>query len=169
MRVPHYLAKTPSGTRHFRRRMSVCFVGIFNKPVIKRTLGTPELPVARDVALALWRAYDELHTYVRARVMAGKKDVAEIIAGLTGEGRQYRLIRKPDGSIEVEAKGKEDHAFAMEAVEKNRGTRGRAVRQAVDAGGSPASHRHPAHPCSKPGTHSSTHANRLPVHPIPDC
>lgn len=118
MRVPHYLVKTPSGTWHFRRRMPVLLVGVFNKPVIKRTLGTRELPVARDIALNLWRAYDELHTYVRTRVMAGKKDIAEIIAGLTGEGRHYRLIRKADGSIEVEAKGKEDHAHAMEAVEK---------------------------------------------------
>jgi hypothetical protein len=40
MRVPHYLVKTPSGTWHFRQRMPVCLVGIFNKPVIKRTLGT---------------------------------------------------------------------------------------------------------------------------------
>jgi len=118
MRVPHYLVKTPSGTWHFRRRMPVSLIGVLGKPVIKRTLGTRELPVARDIALNLWRAYDELHTYVRTRVMAGKKDVAEIIAGLTGEGRHYRLIRKPDGSIEVEAKGKEDHAHAMEAVEK---------------------------------------------------
>jgi len=81
MRVPHYLVKTPSGTWHFRRRMPVSLIGIFNKPVIKRTLGTRDLPVARDVALALWRAYDELQTHVRTRVMAGKKDVAEIIAG----------------------------------------------------------------------------------------
>ena len=50
--------------------------------------------------------------------MAEKRDVAEIIAGLTGEGRHYRFIRKPNGSIAVEAKGKEDHAHAMEAVEK---------------------------------------------------
>lgn len=118
MRVPHYLVKTPSGTWYFRRRMPVSLIGIFNKPVIKRTLCTRELPIARDLALALWRAYDELHTYVRKLGMAGKKDVADIIAALKREGRHYRLIRKPDGSIEVEAKGKEDHAHAMEAVEK---------------------------------------------------
>ncbi|WP_426287889.1 hypothetical protein [Luteibacter sp. E-22] len=52
--------------------MPVVLVGIFKKPVIKRTLGTRELPVARDIALALWRAYDELQTHVRTRVMAGK-------------------------------------------------------------------------------------------------
>lgn len=109
MRVPHYLVKTPSDTWHFRRRMPVSLTGIFNKSVIKRSLGTRELPVARDVALALWRAYDELNTYVRTRAMAGKKDVAAIIGGLTGEGRHYRLIRKPDGSIEVEAKGIQYH------------------------------------------------------------
>jgi hypothetical protein len=100
MRIPHYLVKSPSGTWHFRRRTPVSLIGIFNKPVIKRTLGTRDLPVAHDIALALWRASDELQTHARTRAMAGKKDVAEIIAGLTGEGRHYRLIRKPDGSIE---------------------------------------------------------------------
>jgi hypothetical protein len=118
MRVPRYLVKTPSGVWHFRRRVPVSLVGIFNKPFTKRTLGPRELPVARDIALNLWRAYVELNTYVRKLGKAGKKDVAEIVAGLTGEGRDDRLIRKPDGSIEVEAKGKEDHAHAMEAVEK---------------------------------------------------
>lgn len=71
MRIPHYLVKTPSGTWHFRLRMSICLVGIFNKPVIKWTLGTRELPVARDVALVLCRAYDKLHIYVRERMFAG--------------------------------------------------------------------------------------------------
>lgn len=118
MRIPHYLVKSPNGVWHFRRRTPACLLILLKRSVIKRSLHTRDLPVARDVALGLWRAYDELHTFVRTRVMAGKKDVAEVIAALTGEGRHYRLIRKPDGSIEVEAKGAEDHRFAMEAIEK---------------------------------------------------
>jgi|GEM_PF-4366187 hypothetical protein len=52
--------------------------------------------------------------------MTGKNDVAQTVARLTGGGRYYRFIREPEGSIEVEAKGSEEHAHAMEAVEKIR-------------------------------------------------
>ena len=30
----------------------------------------------------------------------------------------YRVVVKPDGSIEIEANGKEDHGFAMSAVDR---------------------------------------------------
>jgi hypothetical protein len=49
--------------------------------------------------------------------MAGKtKDVQPLIERLKRAGQHYRLIHKPDGTIEVEVLGPEDHALAMDAV-----------------------------------------------------
>lgn len=78
---------------------------LLQKTEIKKALGTRELGPARELALHLWRAYDELHTSMRALGMAGKSSIADIIARLKREGRHYRLVQKPDGTIEVEALG----------------------------------------------------------------
>nr|WP_157504523.1 hypothetical protein [Luteibacter rhizovicinus] len=49
--------------------------------------------------------------------MAGKTmDVRLLIERLKRAGRHCRLIHKPDGTIEVEVLGPEDHALAMDAV-----------------------------------------------------
>jgi integrase len=85
--------------------------------MVKKSLVTRELGVARDLALRWWRAYDELHTNIRRLSMAGKtKDVQSLIERLKRTGQHYRLIHKPDGTIEVEVLGPEDHALAMDAV-----------------------------------------------------
>ena len=64
MRIPHYLHKAPSGVFHFRRRMPSCLHALIGRPVIKKSLLTRDVGVARGLALKLWRAYDELHQHV---------------------------------------------------------------------------------------------------------
>jgi ribosomal protein L1 len=115
MRIPHYLHKAPSGVFHFRRRMPSCLHVLVGRPVIKKSLLTRDIGVARDLALKLWRAYDELHQHVRNLAMAGMtKDVKSLIERLKKSGTQYRLIHKPDGTVEIEVTGPEEHALAME-------------------------------------------------------
>lgn len=117
MRIPHYLVRSPSGVYHFRRRVPAVVGRVLKRAVVKKSLGTRELGAARDLALALCRAYDELHTVLRALGMVGMtKDIRLLIERLKREGRHYRLIHKPDGTIEVEAQGTEDHALAKEMV-----------------------------------------------------
>lgn len=74
--------------------------------------------LARDRALALWRAYDELHQHVRTAQMAGMTKQAKLLLErLKKQGTHYRLITRPDGTIEVEANGAEDHALARAMVD----------------------------------------------------
>ena len=117
MRIPHYLHRARSGVWHYRQRMPRVLLPLLKKTEIKRALGTRELGPARELALKLWRAYDELHQQVRKLAMAGMtKDVKLLIERLKKSGTQYRLITKPDGTVEVEVTGPEDHALAMEAI-----------------------------------------------------
>jgi hypothetical protein len=117
MRIPHYLQKAPSGVWHYRQRIPARLIPLIGRSIIKKSLVTRELGLARDLALRWWRAYDELHTNTRRLSMAGKtKDVQALIERLKREGRHYRLIHKPDGTIEVEVLGPDDHALAMDAV-----------------------------------------------------
>jgi hypothetical protein len=117
MRIPHYLHKALSGVFHFRRRTPSCLHALIGRPVIKKSLLTRDVGVARDLALKLWRAFDELHQHVRKAAMAGMtKDVRLLIERLKKSGTQYRPITKPDGTVEVEVQGPEDHALAMEAI-----------------------------------------------------
>jgi integrase len=117
MRIPHYLQLAPSGVWHYRQRIPARLVPLIGRSITKKSLLTRELGVARDLALRWWRAYDELHTNTRRLSMAGKtKDVQALIERLKRAGQHYRLIHKPDGTIEVEVLGPEDHALAMDAV-----------------------------------------------------
>jgi integrase len=117
MRIPHYLQKAPSGVWHYRRGIPARLIPLIGRSIIKKSLFTRELGVARDLALRWWRAYDELHTNTRRMSMAGKTtDVRLLIERLKRAGQHYRLIHKPDGTIEVEVLGPEDHALAMDAV-----------------------------------------------------
>lgn len=112
MRIAHYLIKAPSGIYHFRRRMPVLLQAILGRATVKRSLQTRDVSVARDLALALWRAYDELHQHVRMAYMAGMtKETKLLLERLKKQGAHYRLVTKPDGTFEVEANGPEDHAF----------------------------------------------------------
>jgi integrase len=117
MRIPHYLQLAPSGVWHYRQRIPARLIPLIGRSITKKSLLTRELGLARDLALRWWRAYDELHINVRRLGMAGKtKDVQLLIEQLKRAGQHYRLIKKPDGTIEVEVLGPEDHALAMDAV-----------------------------------------------------
>ncbi|MGN6478774.1 DUF6538 domain-containing protein [Luteibacter sp.] len=130
MRIPHYLIKAPSGVYHFRRRMPVLLQAMLGRPAIKRSLFTRDIGVARDRALALWRAYDELHRQVRMVCMAGMtKETKLLLERLKKNGTHYRLVTRPDGTIEVEANGPEDHALAREMVESIGDMRKEAIVQ----------------------------------------
>lgn len=83
MRIPHYLVKAPSGVFHFRRRMPAVLRHLLGRSVIKKSLQARDVGLARDLALGLWRAYDELHQHVRVVGMTVKKwDVDELAAML---------------------------------------------------------------------------------------
>ncbi|GAA0913087.1 site-specific integrase [Rothia nasimurium] len=117
MRIPHYLVKAPSGVFHFRRRMPAVLRHLLGRSVIKKSLQTRDVGLARDLALGLWRAYDEFHQHVRVVGMTGKKwDVDELAAMLKKKGKRYRLKMQPDGTLELEVNGPEDHAQAMDAI-----------------------------------------------------
>ncbi|URX62064.1 site-specific integrase [Luteibacter anthropi] len=117
MRIPHYLIKAPSGVFHFRRRLPVALARLLGRAVIKKSLQTRDMERARDLALNLWRAYDELYAHVRMQGMAGDEwDIDALAAALKKKGKRYRLKANPDGSFEVEANGPEDHAHAKDMV-----------------------------------------------------
>jgi hypothetical protein len=46
----------------------------------------------------------------------GIPTVSEIAQGTTPE--RYEVIRHPDGTVEIDANGKADHSFAMDALER---------------------------------------------------
>ncbi|UPG88341.1 site-specific integrase [Luteibacter aegosomaticola] len=119
MRIPHYLVRAPSGVFHFRRRVPAVVATLLKKHVVKKSLGTRELSVGRDLALHLWRAYDELHSVLKVMGMSGKKwDVDELAALLNRRGINYKLKVGADGSIELETKDAADHIEAMEAIDR---------------------------------------------------
>ncbi|MDF4024633.1 site-specific integrase [Luteibacter sp. PPL201] len=131
MRIPHYLIKAPSGVFHFRRRMPSALSRLLGRAVIKKSLQTRDMGRARDLALDLWRAYDELHAHVRMQGMAGDEwDIDALAASLKKKGKRYRLKANPDGSFEVEANGAEDHAHAKDMVESIGDMRKEAIVQA---------------------------------------
>jgi integrase len=172
MRIPHYLQLAPSGVWHYRQRVPVLLVVLLNRTVIKKSLATRDLAGARDLALQWWRAYDELHTHVRKFAMAGMtKDVRLLVERLKKNGTHYRLVTKPDGTIEVEVTGPEDHAMAMEAIArigelyKEPYVR-RADIVAPDAPDASSSTRPPPPPVPAPATPRVASTAHLPDVPI---
>ena len=133
MRIPHYLQLAPSGVWHYRQRIPARLIPLVGRSMVKKSLVTRELGIARDLALRWWRAYDELHTNTRRMSMAGKTmDVQLLIERLKRAGQHYRLTHKPDGTIEVEVLGPEHHALAMDAVTRiGDMTRESFIQQAV--------------------------------------
>lgn len=51
MRLPHYLQLAPSGVWHYRQRAPVRLLPLIGRSIIKKSLLTRELGVARDLAL----------------------------------------------------------------------------------------------------------------------
>ena len=112
-------SRTPRTAGPVRRRVPAVVATLLKKHVVKKSLGTRELSVARDLALTLWRAYDELHSVLKVAFMSGKKwDVDVLAALLNRRGIKYKLKVGADGSIELETKDAADHIEAMEAIDR---------------------------------------------------
>jgi hypothetical protein len=54
MRIPHYLQLAPSGVWHYRQRIPARLIPLVGRSIIKKSLLTRELGVARNFALR-WR------------------------------------------------------------------------------------------------------------------
>lgn len=117
MRIPNYLRLAPSGIWHFRQRLSVAQARKIGRREITRSFGTRDLLTAQRRALDLVQAYAHRITVRGLNVLVARDGVlsAEEIARAIALG--YKLIRHPDGTVELEANGKADHGFAMEAVD----------------------------------------------------
>ncbi|MBE1161113.1 DUF6538 domain-containing protein [Dyella acidiphila] len=115
MRIPNYLQRAPSGIWHFRQRIPAHSAQKLGKVEVKRSLQTRDLFTAQRRALALVQAYAQAFTVRGLSVaMDGIPTVDEIAKAIA---LGYRVIVKPDGTVEIEANGKEDHDFAMDAVD----------------------------------------------------
>lgn len=123
MRIPNYLRLAPSGIWHFRQRIPQPLTQKFGAREFARSLGTRDLLTAQVRALTLAQAYARAITEPRGLdVMAteGKGMVAlQVVEVLpvARAGKKYRVVRNADGSVEIEANGKADHALAKDMVE----------------------------------------------------
>lgn len=119
MRLPHYLHRSPTGIWHFRQRMPSDLIAVFGKQFLKKSLYTRDVLSAQRLALDVADAYAQLIRQARGMHVSGKEkpSVQDIVPSGAGH-TDYRLIRQPDGTIEIEAKGKADHALAMNAAER---------------------------------------------------
>lgn len=117
MRLPNYLQLAPSGVWHFRQKVPADISHIFKKRFFKRSLRTRDVLVARRLALAFADQYARLIEQARGMHVSGKgqPSVESILRSRIDE---YKLIRRTDGSLEMEADGDEDHARLMNAVER---------------------------------------------------
>jgi len=117
MRIPNYLLLPASGIRHFRQRVPQDLVAKLGRTEFKKSLGTRELLTAQVRALAWAERYAQVFDFARGQALAkaGKPSIEDV---LSAAKREYRLVRGADGSIEVEATGAEDHARAMEALQR---------------------------------------------------
>ena len=130
MRIPNYLRLAPSGIWHFRQRIPQPFAQKLGARELTRSLGTRDLLTAQARALTLAQAYARTITQTRGLdVMAtdGKGMVAlrsmntpqvDEVLPAARAGKKYRVVRNADGSVEIEANGKADHALASDMVER---------------------------------------------------
>lgn len=119
MRLPHYLHRAPTGIWHFRQRVPTDLVAVLGKQFLKRSLRTRDVRMAQRLALALADRYAQLIEQARGmHVSKVGKPTPTVDDIVRSKKTGYRLIRRPDGSIEIEAEGEADHALAMNAVER---------------------------------------------------
>jgi integrase len=118
MRLPNYLQRAPSGTWHFRQRVPADLQLLFGCRFFKRSLRTRDMLTAQRLALDLAEAYARLIRRARGMHVSGKgaPSVQDILGATTAS--DYRLIHHPDGRVEIEANGQDDHDLAMNAAER---------------------------------------------------
>lgn len=118
MRIPNYLRLAPSGVWHFRQRLPSNQARETGKTELTKSLGTRDLPTAQKRALALVQGYARVHT-IRGLSVVAKDSVPTITQILKAKRLEdYKLIRRPDGTVELEVSGEDDHALAMDALER---------------------------------------------------
>jgi integrase len=117
MRLPSYLQLAPSGVWHFRQRVPADLLHIFKQKFVKHSLRTRDVLTAQRLALAFADRYARLIEQAREMHVSGKgqPSVESILQSPIDE---YKLIRRVDGTLEMEADGDEDHARLMNAVER---------------------------------------------------
>ncbi|MBM7130986.1 DUF6538 domain-containing protein [Dyella mobilis] len=118
MRIPNYLRLATSGIWHFRQRFPTHLSRKAGKTEITKSLRTRDLFTAQRRALALVQAYAQAFAQVGGLGVSVARDglpSVEEIAKAIALG--YRVIVRPDGTVEIEATGKEDHELLMDAVE----------------------------------------------------
>jgi hypothetical protein len=118
MRIPNYLRLAPSGIWHSRQRLPSRQASKTGKTEVTRSLRT------RDLLIAQQRALDLVQAYAQAFTVRGLSVVAEDSVPTISEIRRakrledYKLIRRLDGTVELEVSGEKDHALAMDALER---------------------------------------------------
>jgi len=119
MRISNYLRLAPSGVWHFRQRLSSNRARETGRHEVTRSLGTRDLLTAQQRALVFVQAYARISTQIGGLgvsvAMDGLPSVDEIARAIA---LGYRVLVKPDGTVEIEASGKADHGFAMSAVDR---------------------------------------------------
>ena len=139
MRIPNYLRLAPSGIWHFRQRLPSNQSLKTGRTEITRSLRTRDLLTAQRRALDLAQAYAHSFTTVDGewmRLMAcprhvnGNPQFRGLSVAVARDGIPsvddiakaialgYKVIRHPDGTVEIEANGEADHGFAMDAVDR---------------------------------------------------
>lgn len=118
MRIPNYLRLAPSGIWHFRQRLPSNQARLTGKTELTKSLGTRDLLTAQKRALSLVEGYAQSLTFRGLSVVA--KDSVPTITQILKAKRleDYKLIRHPDGTVELEVSGEDDHALAMDALER---------------------------------------------------
>lgn len=118
MRIPNYLRLAPSGVWHFRQRLPSHHARKTGRTEVTRSLHTRDLLTAQKRALGLVERYAQTLTFRGLSVVA--KDSVPTISEIRRAKRleDYKLIRRPDGTVELEVSGEKDHALAMDALER---------------------------------------------------
>ncbi|UPG84530.1 integrase [Luteibacter aegosomatis] len=119
MRLPNYLHLSPSGIWHFRQRVPADLIPVLGKRFFKQSLKTRHALSAQRIALSLADRYARLIERARGmRVSDTDGPSADDVVKFPGKKIPYRLVRHPDGTVEIEAKGPADHGLAMNAAER---------------------------------------------------
>lgn len=114
MRLAHHLLRHPSGVFHFRLVIPADLRGVFGLKILKKSLRTRDLAVARACAYALGARYAGAFAALRSQLVAKGPRLDEVLRTLHGgEERPYTLTL-PNG-VSITAESAEDHARALEA------------------------------------------------------
>lgn len=123
MRLPHHLLRHPSGVYHFRLIVPRDLKEAVGKGVIKHSLRTRDVAVARAYAYALGARYAAAFATLRVEHMPKPPSLAEILEAAQAGGIRPYKVETPDG-FKLEAKNGKDHERLMEALNLTRNLTG---------------------------------------------